>query len=57
MRYLTQFSSYNGEDVGDEEWESRIRLLYKNGQVVRNQVDEINKKLENLDWKVELRLS
>jgi hypothetical protein len=36
LRYLTLISNYNGEDYGDDEWESRIRLLYKNGTIVRN---------------------
>mmetsp|Transcript_13512 Transcript_13512/g.2130 ORF Transcript_13512/g.2130 Transcript_13512/m.2130 type:complete len:90 (+) Transcript_13512:215-484(+) len=31
LRYITSYTNYAGEDVGEDEWESRIRLLYKNG--------------------------
>mmetsp|Transcript_15372 Transcript_15372/g.2570 ORF Transcript_15372/g.2570 Transcript_15372/m.2570 type:complete len:89 (+) Transcript_15372:434-700(+) len=34
-RYVTSITNYMGEDVAEEEWESRIRLLYKNGIAVK----------------------
>ena len=52
MAYLYFVHEYGGEEPGEEEWESRVRKLHNDTEVVKHKVEENSREIKEVSEKV-----